>query len=85
MTPLPVIGVPIKTDALNGVDALYSTVQMPPGVPVATVAINGAKNAAILAIEMLGIADESMRQKIADYKKRLNDAVLEKAANLGKE
>ena len=85
MTPLPVIGVPIKTDALNGVDALYSTVQMPPGVPVATVAINGAKNAAILAIEMLGIADESMRQKIADYKKRLSDAVLEKAANLGKE
>jgi len=81
-TPIPVIGVPIKTEALNGMDSLYSTVQMPPGVPVATVAINGAKNAAILAVEMLGIADESMRKKIADYKKKMNDAVLEKAAKM---
>ena len=81
-TPIPVIGVPIKTDALDGMDSLYSTVQMPPGVPVATVAINGAKNAAILAVQMLSIADQTMQEKIVEYKKKLNEAVLEKAAKM---
>ncbi len=82
MTVLPVIGVPIKTDALNGMDSLYSTVQMPPGVPVATVAINGAKNAAILAVQMLAIGDENLQQKLVQYKKDMNDKVLEKAESL---
>ena len=79
MTTLPVIGVPIKTDALNGMDSLYSTVQMPSGVPVATVAINGAKNAAILAVQILAVHDENLRQKLVQYKKEMNDKVLEKA------
>ncbi|MBI4085972.1 MAG: 5-(carboxyamino)imidazole ribonucleotide mutase [Candidatus Liptonbacteria bacterium] len=82
MTTLPVIGVPIKTETLNGMDSLYSTVQMPPGVPVATVAINGAKNAAILAVQILAIADESLKQKLVQYKKDLNDKVLEKAKKM---
>ena len=76
MTTLPVIGVPIKSDALNGIDALYSTVQMPPGVPVATVAINGAKNAAILAVQILAVHDENLRGKLMQYKKEMNDAVI---------
>ena len=68
-TPLPVIAVPMKTSDLGGLDSLLSMVQMPSGVPVATVAINGAKNAAILAVQMLGTGDEVMRQKIAQFKK----------------
>jgi 5-(carboxyamino)imidazole ribonucleotide mutase len=67
-TTLPVVGVPISSGALNGVDALYSTVQMPPGIPVATVAINGAKNAAILVVEMLAITDSGLADKLADYR-----------------
>jgi 5-(carboxyamino)imidazole ribonucleotide mutase len=67
-TPLPVIAVPMKTSDLGGLDSLLSMVQMPSGVPVATVAINGAKNAAILAVQMLGTGDEAMRQKIKDLK-----------------
>ena len=63
-TTLPVVGVPMSGGALNGVDALYSTVQMPPGMPVATVAINGAKNAALLAIQMLAITDEDLQKKL---------------------
>lgn len=82
MTVLPVIGVPIKSDALSGIDSLYSTVQMPPGVPVATVAINGAKNAGILAVEVLAVHDENLRQKLLQYKKDMNDKVLEKAEKL---
>jgi 5-(carboxyamino)imidazole ribonucleotide mutase len=70
-TPLPVIGVPINGTALQGVDALYATVQMPSGVPVATMAIDGAKNAALLAIQMLGIKDATLRQKFLDYKKTM--------------
>ena len=65
-TTLPVIGVPVSGGALNGVDALYSTVQMPPGMPVATVAVNGAKNAALLAIQILAVTDTGLAQRLAD-------------------
>lgn len=85
LTTLPVIGVPIKSDALNGIDSLFSTVQMPPGVPVATVAINGAKNAGILAVEILAVHDENLRQKLLQYKKEMNDKVIEKAEKLNRE
>lgn len=64
-TTLPVIGVPVSGGALDGVDALYSTVQMPPGMPVATVAVNGAKNAALLAIQILAVTDEDLATKLA--------------------
>ena len=75
ITPLPVIGVPVKTSKLSGVDSLYSIVQMPGGVPVATVAINGAKNAGLLAIEMLGIQDKDLRDKLKNYRKDLEEKV----------
>ena len=83
-TALPVIGVPIENSATKGLDALFSTVQMPPGVPVATVAINGAKNAGILAAQIIGAADESIRAKVVAYKKTLGAGVLAKDANLQK-
>lgn len=67
-TPCPVIAVPMKTSDLGGLDSLLSMVQMPSGVPVACVAINGAKNAAILAVQILGTGDEAMRQVIEDFK-----------------
>lgn len=67
-SPLPVIGVPVKSRAMSGVDSLYSIVQMPPGVPVATVAIGGGKNAGILAIEMLAISDKELSDKLISYK-----------------
>ncbi|MDY0128516.1 MAG: 5-(carboxyamino)imidazole ribonucleotide mutase, partial [Candidatus Cloacimonadaceae bacterium] len=70
-TNLPVIGVPIQSGALGGIDALYSIVQMPPGVPVATVAINGVKNAALLAIQILGTADAELKTKFRKYKQSL--------------
>lgn len=70
-TPLPVIAVPMKTSDLGGLDSLLSMVQMPSGVPVACVAINGAKNAAILAVQMLGTSDEEARRKIIDFKARM--------------
>ncbi|MBU1098850.1 MAG: 5-(carboxyamino)imidazole ribonucleotide mutase [Bacteroidetes bacterium] len=70
-TILPVIGVPMRGKSLDGVDALYSIVQMPPGVPVATVAIDGAKNAALLAVQILGLSDESLQRKLYDYKKSM--------------
>ena len=73
-TPLPVISVPMKTSDLGGLDSLLSMVQMPSGVPVATVAINGAKNAAILAVQMLGIADPAALQLIKDMKKAAAEA-----------
>jgi 5-(carboxyamino)imidazole ribonucleotide mutase len=66
-TTLPVIGVPVKGSVLDGVDALYSIIQMPPGIPVATVAINGAMNAAILAVQMLALSDEGLAEKFAAY------------------
>ena len=74
-TELPVIGVPVLGKALGGADALYSTVQMPPGIPVATMAINGAKNAGLLAVEILGVADEGLRQKVREYKQKLAQEV----------
>ncbi len=67
-TPLPVIAVPMKTSDLGGLDSLLSMVQMPSGVPVACVAINGAKNAAILAVQMLGTGNDECRKKISDFK-----------------
>src|SRR3954453_5551 len=63
-TTLPVIGIPVASGALNGADALHSTVQMPPGMPVATVAVNGAKNAALLAIQILAVTDEALQKKL---------------------
>lgn len=70
-TPLPVIAVPMKTSDLGGLDSLLSMVQMPSGVPVACVAINGAKNAAILAVQMLGTGNDECRKKIADFKAKM--------------
>ncbi len=70
-TTLPVIGVPVKGAVLDGVDALYSIIQMPPGIPVATVAINGAMNAAILAVQMLALNDEALAGRLAAYKENL--------------
>lgn len=83
-TTLPVIGIPIKSDALNGLDSLYSTVQMPSGIPVATVAINGAKNAGLLAVQILALADEGLAKKLQDYKKKMTEGVLAKADKLEK-
>ena len=74
-TPLPVIGVPLFQEGLAGADALYSCVQMPPGVPVATVAIGGAKNAGVLAVQIVASGDESLRQKLRDYKKELSEGL----------
>lgn len=84
MVPIPVIGVPIHTKTLSGVDSLYSIVQMPSGIPVATVAINGAKNAAILATTMLGISNNDIKKKICNYKDSLKTAVVEKNEKLQK-
>ena len=70
-TTLPVIGVPIKGKSLEGMDSLLSIVQMPPGIPVATVAINGAKNAAILAVSILGTANSDVQNMLVDYKKKM--------------
>jgi len=77
-TPLPVVGVPIRSGALEGMDALYSTVQMPPGIPVATVGINGAKNAALLAVQILGTASPEVQNRIVDYKQKLAAQVKKK-------
>ncbi|KPJ56210.1 N5-carboxyaminoimidazole ribonucleotide mutase [Parcubacteria bacterium DG_74_2] len=84
ITPLPVIGVPIKTSCLKGADSLLSIMQMPGGVPVATVAINNAKNAGILATEILGIKHPEIRKQIKQYKKKLKKEVKEKAKKLEK-
>ncbi|MFW5703752.1 MAG: 5-(carboxyamino)imidazole ribonucleotide mutase [Patescibacteria group bacterium] len=75
LSPLPVIGVPVESRTLKGLDSLYSIVQMPPGVPVATVAINGAKNAAILAVQMLGAGDNSYLEKVRQYKQEMRQSV----------
>jgi 5-(carboxyamino)imidazole ribonucleotide mutase len=79
ITPLPVIGVPIKTKSMDGVDSLFSIAQMPAGVPVATVAINGARNAGLLAVQILSVADQKLLEKIAEYKKNLKQEVENKA------
>lgn len=81
-TSLPVIGVPIKTAALGGVDSLYAIVQMPSGIPVATVAINGAQNAGILAAQILGIKYPEIREKIHEFKKEIASKVETKDARL---
>ena len=82
ITPLPVIGVPVKTSSLSGQDSLLSIVQMPAGVPVATVAINGARNAGILAVQILGASDPAVRERIVAFKRNLESMVLEKAARM---
>jgi 5-(carboxyamino)imidazole ribonucleotide mutase len=81
-TTLPVIGVPVKTSALGGVDSLYSIVQMPNGIPVATVAIGKAKNAGLLAIRMLGMNDEKLTNKLKEYHKKMADESMKKTQNL---
>lgn len=84
ITTLPVIGVPIKTRALSGVDSLYSIVQMPGGIPVATVAINAGKNAGLLAVQILAAFDADLAKKVVDYKEDLEKTVIEKAEKLEK-
>lgn len=75
-TPLPVIGIPMKSSTLDGLDSLLSVVQMPKGVPVATVAIDGAENAAILAVQILAAADPQLRQAIKDFKKKQEEDII---------
>ena len=82
--PLPVIGIPMKTSDLGGVDSLYSIVQMPSGIPVATVAINGGANAGILAAKILAASDPSLLKKVKDYSGRLKEDVEQKAERLQK-
>jgi len=77
-SPLPIIGVPVKSKSLDGLDSLLSIVQMPGGVPVATVGINQAKNAGLLAIQILAVCDLSLRKKMIIYKKQLEDESLNK-------
>ncbi|MEK7517926.1 MAG: 5-(carboxyamino)imidazole ribonucleotide mutase [Patescibacteria group bacterium] len=84
LTPLPVIGVPIQTKSLSGLDSLLSVVQMPSGIPVATVAINGAKNAGLLAVQILATSDKALEKKLIQYKKGLAKKVEEKAMQLSK-
>ncbi len=81
-TALPVIGVPIKSKSLDGLDSLLSMVQMPSGVPVATVAINGAKNAALLAVQIIGVAEPEIQKKMIAYKKKMEEASLKKNEKL---
>ena len=81
-TTLPVIGVPLKSGALNGVDALYSTVQMPPGIPVATVAIDGAKNAAYLACSILSIKYPAIADKMEAFREKTRQTLTEKSNSL---
>lgn len=77
-TTLPVIGIPMKSSTLDGLDALLATVQMPSGIPVATVAIDGAENAAILAVEILALSDPTLAQKLKDMKKQMAEKVVAK-------
>ncbi len=81
-TTLPVIGIPIKSSQLGGLDALLSTVQMPSGIPVATVAIDGAKNAAILAVEILSLSDDGLAEKLESFRRRGTEEALEKDRKL---
>ncbi len=82
ISPLPVVGVPVKTSALSGQDSLLSIVQMPGGVPVATVAINGAKNAGILAAQILGTSNPAIQQKVIDFKEDMRAIVEARAAKM---
>jgi len=84
ISPLPVIGVPVKSsNSIDGWDSVLSILQMPGGVPVATVALNGAKNAGILAAQIISASNNQVREKIIEYKKSLKKKVLNKAKNLG--
>lgn len=80
--PMPVIGIPMKTSDLGGEDSLFSIVQMPSGIPVATVAINGGKNAGILAAKILSVSDSDLLQRVKDYAEKLSSEVQEKNARL---
>lgn len=84
-TTLPVVGIPVKSSALDGMDALLSTVQMPPGIPVATVGINGAKNAALLAVQMLSLESEKLSKALTAYRKKAYEGVMEKNKAIEKE
>ena len=84
-TTLPIIGIPMKTSDMGGLDSLLSTVQMPSGIPVAAVAINGADNAAILAAEILAVTDASLSEKLQDMKRQMAESVAKKDAALEKE
>ena len=81
-TTLPIIGIPIKSSTLDGLDALLSTVQMPSGMPVATVAIDGAANAALLAVQMLALSDEALAAKLVAYRRGLTEKVEKKDAEI---
>ena len=81
-TTLPVIGIPLKGGAVDGMDALLATVQMPSGIPVATVALNGAKNAAVLAVEILALSDEELAEKLSQARKDMADTIEKKDAAL---
>ena len=81
-TTLPVIGVPINATSLNGMDALLSTVQMPSGIPVATMAVNGAKNAAIFAAEIFALSDKELAAKLKEYRSKMVEEVEKKAAHV---
>lgn len=83
-TTLPVIGVPIKGSVLDGVDAMYSIIQMPPGIPVATVGINAAQNAAILATQMIALGNEQVAARLKDYKDSLKEKIVKANAELQK-
>lgn len=82
MTPLPVIGVPILSKTMKGIDSLLSIAQMPQGIPVATVAVNGAKNAGILAVSIIGTGDSAVREKVRTYKQKMENEVRAKAERL---
>lgn len=84
MTPVPVIGVPIKS-SLEGLDSIFSILQMPPGIPVATVALNGARNAAILATQILATGDETLMKKIIHFKEELKEKVIKANEDLAKQ
>lgn len=83
-TPLPVIGVPIKGSVLEGLDATLAILQMPPGIPVATVAINGAQNAAVLALQMMALGDSSLMEKVISYKLGLKKKIVKANEELAK-
>ena len=82
LTPLPVIGVPVASRHLQGIDSLYSIVQMPAGIPVATVAIGNAKNAGLLAVQILAVSQPQLLERILDYRKILSESVMKKQTQL---
>ncbi|MGM0446573.1 MAG: 5-(carboxyamino)imidazole ribonucleotide mutase [Bacillota bacterium] len=84
-TLVPVIGVPIRTSTLGGADSMYSMVQMPGGIPVATVALNGAKNAALLALQMIAIEDQEIKGKLISYREKMRDEVIKTSKKLSEQ